>query len=154
MRYLFILTLLSFSFAPSELPIDIDIDKMNSIIDNWHLAATDANFAGYFDLMSDKFTFLGTAPGERWSKEEFSAFSKPYFEKGKTWDFKAIDRSWVFLKNKKMAWFDENLNTWMSDCRGSGIMIFEKGEWKLAYYNLTVLIENEKIEDFIRLRER
>jgi hypothetical protein len=29
----------------------------------------------------------------------------------------------------------------------------EKGEWRLAYYNLTVLIENEKIKPFIELRK-
>jgi len=52
-----------------------------------------------------------------------------------------------------MAWFDEDLNTWMRGCRGSGIMIKKKGEWKLVYYNLTVLIENEKIQKFIDLRD-
>jgi hypothetical protein len=26
------------------------------------------------------------------------------------------------------------------------------GDWKISYYNLTVLIENEKIEQFIKLR--
>jgi hypothetical protein len=31
--------------------------------------------------------------------------------------------------------------------------MLEKGNWKIAYYNLTVLIENEKIKGFIELRE-
>ena len=38
-------------------------------------------------------------------------------------------------------------------CRGSGIMIKKKGEWRIEYYNLTVLIENEKIKEFIKLRK-
>jgi hypothetical protein len=28
-----------------------------------------------------------------------------------------------------------------------------KGKWSLVYYNLTVLIENEKIDKFIELRD-
>ncbi|MBL4862145.1 MAG: nuclear transport factor 2 family protein, partial [Crocinitomicaceae bacterium] len=100
------------------------------------------------------FIFLGTAPGERWDKEDFSTFSKPYFDKGKAWNFKASNRQWMFSKNGKTAWFDEDLDTWMRGCRGSGILQKIKGEWKLVYYNLTVLIENEKIEEFIQLRDK
>ncbi len=57
------------------------------------------------------------------------------------------------LSKKNIAWFDEDLDTWMKGCRGSGILEKQKGEWKLVYYNLTVLIENEKIKEFIKLRE-
>jgi len=122
-------------------------------VDDWHLAASEANYDGYFGLMNDQFIFLGTAPGERWTKEEFSEFSKPYFDRGNAWNFKASNRNWNFSKNGKIAWFDEDLDTWMRGCRGSGIMIKKKGKWKIAYYNLHVLIENEKIESFIELRD-
>jgi hypothetical protein len=126
---------------------------LNALIDQWHLDAAQAKFEGYFAITSDDFVFLGTAPGERWTKEAFQAFSKPYFDKGKAWDFKASNRQWTYSKNGKMAWFDEDLDTWMRGCRGSGILIKEKGEWKLVYYNLTVLIENEKMKEFIELRD-
>jgi len=126
--------------------------ELDKIIDQWHLDATNAKFEAYFDAMTEDFVFLGTAPNERWLKSEFAAFCKPHFDKGKAWDFKASDRNLVFSKNKKMAWFDEDLTTWMEGCRGSGIMIKSKRKWKLAYYNLTVLIENEKINEFIALR--
>ena len=152
MRILLLFALIGLSFVPPrKAPKKILLDEL---VDDWHQSASDANFESYFGLMNEVFVFLGTAPGERWSKKEFSSFSKPYFDKGKAWDFKVIDREWVFSKNKNIAWFDENLNTWMEDCRGSGIMIKEKGKWKLAYYNLTVLIENEKIQEFIELRRR
>jgi len=129
-------------------------NELDTFVDNWHLAASKADYQGYFGKMDDSFIFLGTAPGERWSKEEFSKFSKPYFDKGTAWDFKASNRQWNFSKNKKMAWFDEDLDTWMRGCRGSGIMIKKKGEWTLVYYNLTVLIENEKVQEFIKLRDQ
>lgn len=131
-----------------------ETESLNKLIDAWHLAATNADFKAYFAPTTDDFIFLGTAPGERWTKNEFQAFSKPYFDKGKSWDFKASNRRWNFSKDGKIAWFDENLKTWMEDCRGSGVCIKEKGEWKLAYYNLTVLIENEKIKEFIQLRKQ
>ncbi len=127
--------------------------ELDQLMDEWHAAASNANFARYFDFMDDSFVFLGTAPGERWLKNEFAEFSKPYFDKGKAWDFKASNRIWQFSKNKKIAWFDEDLETWMQGCRGSGILIKRKGKWKLVYYNLTVLIENEKVQEFIQLRK-
>lgn len=127
--------------------------KLNVLINQWHFNAAKSEFKNYFDATSENFIFLGTAPGERWNKLEFQTFCKPYFDKGKAWDFKPSNRKWNFSKDKKTAWFDEDLETWMKGCRGSGICTLEKGEWKIAYYNLTVLIENEKIKKFIELRE-
>lgn len=127
--------------------------QLNLLIDNWHQAAAEANYDAYFSVMDESFVFLGTAPEERWLKEDFTAFSKPYFDKGKAWSFIPSNRIWMFSKNKKTAWFDEDLETWMKGCRGSGILEKQKGEWKLMYYNLTVLIENEKMDAFIELRE-
>jgi hypothetical protein len=42
----------------------------------------------------------------------------------------------------------------MRGCRGSGILQNVDGTWKIVYYNLTVLIENEKINSFIELRDK
>jgi hypothetical protein len=127
--------------------------KLNDIINQWHVSAAKADFKNYFDVTTDNFIFLGTAPGERWNKSDFQTFCKPYFDKGNAWDFKPSNRKWNFSKDKKIAWFDEDLDTWMKGCRGSGVCMLEKGNWKIAYYNLTVLIENEKIKGFIELRE-
>ncbi len=147
MKNLFVLcALICLSFTSTNVE-----DKLNTFINNWHQAASNANFSEYFNSMSNDFIFLGTAPNERWNKTEFSSFSKPYFDKGKAWDFKPSNRKWTIKKN--IAWFDEDLDTWMKGCRGSGILEKQKGEWKLVYYNLTVFIENEKIKEFIKLRE-
>lgn len=127
--------------------------ELDSLINNWHKAAAKADYNAFFGLMDKSFVYLGTAPGERWDKDAFSAFAKPFFDKGRAWDFKPSNRVWMYSENKKMAWFDEDLDTWMRGCRGSGIMVKKKGEWKLVYYNLTVLIENEKVQPFIKLRD-
>lgn len=129
-------------------------DALNNLIDQWHMDAASAAFDAYFDVTTQNFVFLGTAPKERWTKEEFQDFCKPYFDKESTWDFKPSSRVWDFSTDGNTAWFDEDLVTWMEGCRGTGICLKEDGEWKLSYYNLHVLIENEKIKEFISLRKK
>ncbi len=70
------------SSAQTELK---DVHSLDQMIDNWHLAAAQANFEAYFARTSSNFVFLGTAPGERWARAEFMTFCKPYFDKGKAW---------------------------------------------------------------------
>lgn len=130
------------------------ISDLDALIDNWHRSAANADFESYFGATTDDFIFLGTDPDERWTKEQFQSFCKPYFEAGKAWSFEPFDRHWVFSKDGKTAWFDERLHTWMRECRGSGVAVKKGKIWKLAYYNLTVVIENEKIKSFIQLRDR
>ena len=127
---------------------------LNNIIDEWHQNAANAAFDAYFDITSDDFVFLGTAPGERWEKKDFMTFCKPYFDKKSTWDFKPSDRRWNFSEDGNTAWFDESLETWMQGCRGTGILSKKEGRWFLSYYNLHVLIENDKIQEFISLRKK
>ena len=128
---------------------------LDSKVDQWHYDAAKANLSEYFGLMSEDFVFLGTAPDERWSKTEFYSFCQPYFEKGKTWDFKSSQRNWKYTADSTVAFFDENLDTWMGGCRGSGILKKrDDNNWKIIYYNLSVLIENEKMKKFIRLRKK
>ncbi len=150
MRLLFFLFFLT---TCRDLTAQVATEELNVLVNNWHEAASNAKFDSYFDVLSDNFIFLGTAPGERWTKKEFQNFSKPYFEKGKAWDFKSSNRIWNFSKDGKTAWFDEDLATWMQGCRGSGICMKTNGSWLIVYYNLTVLIENEKINEFIELRK-
>jgi len=148
-KNIFLLALLFIGFKA----IAQDVTALDSIIDKWHQSATEADFEAYFDVTDSSFVFLGTAPGERWLKSEFKSFCKPYFDKGKAWEFNPSNRIWMFSSDASVAWFDEDLETWMEGCRGSGIMIKVGEEWRLVYYNLTVLIENEKIKEFIELRK-
>ena len=128
--------------------------ELDQLIDNWHLAASEANFNNYFGKMSENSVFIGTAPNERWTKSQFITFAKPFFDKGKAWDFKAKNRKWSYSEDRKTAWFDEELSTWMQDCRGSGVVQLINEEWKIVFYDLHVLIENEKIKEFIELRKK
>ncbi|MFK8045998.1 MAG: nuclear transport factor 2 family protein [Crocinitomicaceae bacterium] len=128
--------------------------ELDAKMNQWHSDVAHFKLDAYFDFMADDFIFLGTAPGERWTKAEFYKFSEPYFDQKSTWDFKTIDRHWYYSENGKIAWFEEDLDTWMEDCRGSGVLIFVYNQWQIAHYNLTVLIENEKVQEFISLRKK
>jgi ketosteroid isomerase-like protein len=123
-------------------------------MDAWHLAATNADFKAYFAPTTDDFIFLGTAPGERWTKNEFQAFSKPYFDKGKAWDFKSLQRSIYLSKDQKTAWFDELLDTQMKICRGSGVLIKKLGKWKIAHYVLSMTIPNDKTTEVVKIKDQ
>lgn len=128
-------------------------DKINSVMDTWHEDVINSDLDSYFNVMGESFIFLGTDPKERWSKDEFYKFCKPYFDKKTTWNFTPLWRNVYFSEDGKTAWFEEQLTTWMEECRGSGVLVFKNNEWKLVHYNLTVLIENDKVKSFIELRK-
>ena len=120
-------------------------------LDDWHKAAADANLKNYFSFMAENSIFMGTDAKENWEKDEFLDFSEPYFENGKAWTFTGFDRHFYFGSDRKIAWFDEQLNTWMGVCRGSGVLQLTDEGWKLLHYNLSLPIPNEKMDSVIEL---
>ncbi|MCH2045511.1 MAG: nuclear transport factor 2 family protein [Saprospiraceae bacterium] len=132
-----------------------DISKqLNKLLDDWHLAAATADEFAYFGVMSPGAIYLGTDASEKWTREEFSQWAKEKkaFDGDTAWDFRAKNREIYFSKNGDIAWFDEELETWMGACRGSGVLENINGEWKLQHYNLAVTIPNELMRDFIKMK--
>lgn len=124
---------------------------INQLIDAWHKAAADANAKVFFGSMAEQSIYIGTDATERWNKAQFMSFAKPYFDKGKAWDFKPYDRDLHVTSDGKYAWFSELLTTWMGTCRGSGILQKTKDGWKIEQYHLSVTVPNDVIRDFISL---
>jgi len=127
--------------------------QIGRLLDDWHTAAAEANFDLYFVFMDSVSVYIGTDASENWTKEQFAAFSKPYFDKGKAWSFKAIQRNIYFSQEGAVCWFDELLDTWMGTCRGSGVVELTNGIWKLKHYVLSVAIPNESIREVIEIKE-
>ena len=127
-------------------------ETIDSVLDNWHRAAAEADFESYFGAMTDNAVFIGTDATENWSKAEFMEFSKPYFDRGKAWNFKAVERHIYVSDEGTIAWFDELLDTWMELCRGSGVLLKENGEWKIGHYVLSIAVPNEQVEALIPLK--
>lgn len=131
---------------------NIQQSKINLVLDSWHQAAANADFDMYFSYFSDNAIFIGTDATENWSKVQFQKYAKPHFDKGKAWNFKSLQRNIYFSADKKTAWFDELLDTQMKICRGSGVLIKIKNEWKIAHYVLSISIPNEFSSEVIQLK--
>ena len=139
---------------PSVKEISEIKNDINAILNNWHLAASEANFDAYFGKMDSVSVFIGTDASENWTKKKFSEFSKPYFDKGKAWDFKTLERNVYANSSGNFVWFDELLNTWMGTCRGSGVLEKKGNEWKIKHYVLSVAIPNEDVKDVIAAKKK
>lgn len=127
-------------------------EQINKVLDAWHKAAAEANFKDYFDAMAEESIFIGTDATENWNKTDFKAFAKPYFDKGKAWNFTALERNIYFSNDKKTAWFDELLDTQMKICRGSGVLVLVNGQWKIKHYVLSMTIPNDNIDEVLKVK--
>lgn len=128
-----------------------ELQKINQFLDNWHLAAAKADSKVFFGSMSDSSIYIGTDETERWTKSEFLTFAKPYFDRGKAWDFKPYERDVHLAPSGDYVWFSELLSTWMGICRGSGVLRKTADGWKIEQYHLSVTVPNDLIRDFISL---
>ena len=126
---------------------------INTQLEAWHKGAADADFDAYFDLMTDDAVFIGTDAEENWQLDQFKAFSKPYFDRGKAWSFSTLERTIYHPKKAKMAWFDELLDTQMGICRGSGVMLLDGKEWKVQHYVLSIAVPNENVDELTQLKK-
>ena len=90
-----IITFFCFFFISPVLLLAQDSLKsqLNGFIDEWHADAARADIRAYFDKIDPEGIYIGTDPVEHWTKEEFFDYAKPYFDKGKAWSFKAVERN-------------------------------------------------------------
>lgn len=133
---------------------DSDKKKINTTLDSWHKAAANAEFDNYFSYMTSNGVFIGTDASENWQLEAFKTFSKPFFDKGKAWSFKSLQRNIYFDKSQNTAWFDELLDTQMKICRGSGVLIKVGNDWKIAHYVLSMTIPNDNTNAVVKIKEK
>jgi ketosteroid isomerase-like protein len=149
--YIFLLTGLSLVQAQNN--TEIPEKDINKNIEAWHKAAADADFDTYFGLMTEDSYFLGTDATENWQYEDFKAFSKPYFDKGKAWSFSTLERNIFVGPDTKIAWFDEHLKTQMGICRGSGVIVITDEGWKIKHYVLSIAVPNENVSALTAMKK-
>ncbi len=126
-------------------------DVIHKLMNNWHQAAANANQEVFFGSMTADAVYLGTDASERWNREELRDWSKTFFERDTAWAFVPTKREVYFSNNQRVAWFEEYLNTWMGPCRASGVLVKMEGDWKIKHYDLSVMIPNDLVKDFIAL---
>lgn len=149
-----ILMVLGFFTVIAVMAQSTEKDKINGVLDSWHLAASNADFEAFFGKMTNDAVFIGTDAMENWQNNEFKEFSKPYFDNGKAWSFTSVQRNIYINKTKDFAWFDELLDTQMKICRGSGVLRKENGQWKIAHYVLSIAVPNENVGELVQIKEK
>lgn len=133
--------------APGE-----DTKAIAAVLDDWHAAAASADEDRYFGLLTEDAVFLGTDITERWDKQAFRAYAHPHFAKGKAWKFRAVRRAIVIAAEGSSAWFDEDLETErLGPARGSGALVRTPAGWRIALYNLSIPIPNERFDEVKKL---
>ena len=126
--------------------------NISKVLDDLNTFAATADYKNYFDLYAEESTFIGTDATEIWNKKEFMAWAKPFFDKGKAWNFTSLKRSITFSKDGTYAWFDEVLDTQMKICRGSGVLEKIGGKWKIRQYVLSTTVPNEVIDEVVKIK--
>lgn len=144
-----------FLFFPSHLLASPDKTPINTILDQLHQSASNADGKTYFSLFIDKAVFIGTDPKETWTIEEFKAFAVPYFDKGIGWTYHSRNRHIYFSNSADTVWFDEMLdNDRYGVTRGTGVLVKTDNGWKIAQYHLTIPIPNSLTSEIVKIIEQ
>ncbi len=125
--------------------------QVAAVLDAWHHAASVADEEHYFNHFAPDGIFMGTDPGERWTVSQFRIWAAPHFARKKAWSFTPRDRHIQFSPDRKIAWFDEMLDTPnLGVCRGSGVLVRLGAEWKIEQYNLSIPIPNALADSIVK----
>ena len=133
-------------------PVSANEKAISEVLDDFHLAASQADGPRYFGHFAPEGVFLGTDGSERWTVEQFQAYAMPHFSKGKGWTYRPSNRHIIVSPSGDTAWFDEALsNDNYGQTRGSGVLRKVDQKWKICQYNLSVPIPNEKLPAVVDL---
>ena len=140
----------------SATPVASAAADVARVLDDWHDAAAHADEARYFAHFAPGGVFLGTDASERWDVTAFRAYAHPFFAKGKAWAFHATARHVTLggSPGSEVAWFDETLATErLGPARGTGVLVRDGsgGPWRIALYDLSVPIPNERFDEVKKL---
>jgi hypothetical protein len=128
-------------------------DGVHALLDELHRAAASGDSLRYLALFADNAVFMGTAPDEYFNLEQFSAYVSSRFEGGQGWSYLPSNRNIRLAKDGNTAWFEELVTSQANgiDFRGTGIVIREGKQWRVAQYNFSLPFSNEVWPDVIRL---
>lgn len=126
------------------------VTEIEAVLDDFHLAASEADFERYFGHFTGDGVFVGTDATERWSVSEFQAYAAPVFATGSGWTYTAIERHVTLSPTGEVAWFDERLhNAKYGETRGSGVLVRRGGRWRISQYVLSIPVPNDLAGDLV-----
>ena len=148
LNLLYALCVLSTMFALPATAENSPQDAINTLLDDFHEAAADADEERYLGHFSADGVFMGTDDWERWPLPAFREYVSERFSGGTGWTYVPEERYITVGPAGVSAWFDEIMvsERW-GRFRGTGVLVREGEEWKLAHYSLTALVPNERFAD-------
>lgn len=133
-------------------------DSVSAVLDDFHDAASHADYQRYFSHFARQAVFIGTDATERWTVQEFRVYAKRRFDAGDGWSYVPRVRHVYVSRDGNTAWFDEILdNDHYGTTRSTGVLVREDGAWKIAQYHLTIPIPNDladRVVAMIRAQEK
>jgi len=152
---LVVLTML-FSSAIADDNNNVAQIAIGETIDNFHDAAAHGDKARYLDLLTEDAVFMGTDEWERWPRfPDFDNYVGSRFKDGKGWEYRSVERTIRLSKSGDTAWFDEVIYSETNGrFRGTGVLVLQHGNWKIAHYAMSFLIFNEDWEAVIELTRK
>jgi hypothetical protein len=152
-RHFIFLAILFTGIASAD---DAVVNAIDNVLDDFHDAAAHGDKARYLGHMTANGVFMGTDEWERWPKNpELSDYVDGRFKDGIGWNYRSVEREVAVADSADFAWFDEVV---YSDSngrfRGTGVLVKEAGNWKIAHYAMSFLILNENWEEVIELTRK
>lgn len=151
-----LLSCLAILLAGVTLANDTDLSAIDKVLDEFHDAAAHGDKDRYLGLMTNDAVFMGTDEWERWPKNpEFTDYVGSRFKDGAGWKYRSVEREVSIAESAEFAWFDEVV---YSDTngrfRGTGVLIKQGSDWKIAHYAMSFLVYNENWQDVIELSRK
>lgn len=134
-------------------PSVADTDLISAVLDEFHDAAANGDKTRYLNQMTDDAVFMGTDETERWPKHpDFTDYVDMRFVDGRGWTYHSVDRNVQISDGGDVAWFDEVVFSETNGrFRGTGILVRDADQWRIAHYAFSFLIDNEHWEAVIAL---
>lgn len=125
---------------------------IEAVLDDFHLAASEADSERYFGHLAEESIFLGTDMTERWTKSEFQGYAESHFSTGRGWTYVPQERYVYVGASGEAAWFDEVLlNEKYGEVRGTGALVLKDDKWKIVQYHLTVPVPNDLLGTVVEM---
>ncbi len=139
------------SAPPFEEAADDPAGSAGWLLRDIHLAKSEADGERYFGHFAPDAIALGTDRSERFTLAALRALVGPYFARGQGSTSIPIEQHVYLSPSREMAWFEELVERkHLGRMRGTGVMRKVDGVWKLAHYNLVILVPKVMTEDLAR----
>lgn len=153
-KIIFLLSLCLIFMGNTAMALDDDA-VINQVMDGFHDAAAQADQDRYLGYFTEDGVFMGTDDWERWPLDpDFKDYVAERFKGGEGWTYKSVERHIAYSPDKKVAWLDEiTVSEKWGRFRGTGVLLKQGDEWKIAHYAMSVLVPNDiwfEVSDLIK----